>query len=1390
MANEMTMGKRLFSIAVVAMTILWTVGAGLAPLSASAVSSGDLVRGTSFSTVYYYGSDGMRYTFPNEKAYFSWYSDFSGVSTISDAELAAIPLGGNATYRPGSYWVKIQSDPKVYAVSPNGSLHWIESEAVAEALYGGSGWNTFIQDVPDAFFADYSIGASLASADMLFDGALVSSGGSTYLVWDGMKRMVSSAGMSANGLQSMYVLSTSVDVSAIADGSELSDKSDEISDVAQMLEGDGSSSAGGLNVSLASSTPAGATLPQGANGVEVARFQLTATDGDATLNSIAARMGGIGATTDVSNAYLYEGTERLTEARSVNASTREVVFSNIGFAVANGETRYLSVVVELLTTATAADTLNFGLLTADSVGSDATVSGSFPAVGNTFSISGNAVGSITIAKSGSITNPSLGQQDAIVGQFLATAGTEDVSIERMRIKVDNASDHSDFGLYQASTKLSTGVYASGDFVDFELDTPYVIPDGNNKIFAVKMDVGGQAADAVDVYLDKDTDVIGVGGDYGFNVSVTRNGYDGGSNNATEDGGSCTATTDDCSYSTIQGGDVTIAFNGPSSGDYQVNSQDNVLLAFSITSQQDVTVKDFDIIVYGNDDGNSDPTDGGTDSTADDTGLIRGTTTEANLKDLKVRYADSGNTLMGPLELAITAGAGAADATQTMQFTDDFSISAGETIDLEFTADIDNNAEADNLFAAAIDVSGISIEDSNGDALTAGTDITPSGDITGNSMTIRAAALTVALASSPVSTTVVQGSSNINTVAFTMTAGVGADILISSIVLSAYGEAAASYSAGVLGGEDGAQVEDYVSSCSLYDSAGTLLDGPQGSASTGNTFTFNQMDWTIPAGTVELLDVFCNLQNPSDAGPDFFTFDLATLADDVTSVDEDGNDVDGTGDAANGGVSATVVMTVNAAGTLAVAKDSGTPSAAILLAGTSNNVVSKFKVTATNEDFEITRMSFSEEQAEDDANEDTTNGNESTYANNISSVILSYPDVSGATQTATAFMSGNEVKFDGITMYVPANSPKVVTVSVNIPGIDRDAGGSAASGEKLRIGHFIDAANDDQFRAVGQGSGSVLDDDDVSAIGDDRYGTDGISTFTIRETMPTVNLASGSPSGAKVPGLDEVLRFTVAASSNEDVVVDEIVFKVTSTDNNGETVGADWNECDTDLTTVMETSEYSLYNYTDLATELESATSDWTLLKATGAACDGTDDVDVGFAHLQLAAGNEITVAAGTTKTLSLWLDTTGASATNDDSLRIDIPSDPIIAVGSFIDSNDRLNAALAIGATTAVVDTGATRPAHGDIAIIPAEDTIALHTDEVVLVTNLGSTDTNTYISRGYLGTNNLAAADLDDMDYMPSSFVWYDDGDTTDTNTAFEDEVAGSYLVDNLPVTGGTIIY
>ena len=125
-------------------------------------SLGKLIKTSGSSTVYYCGADGKRYVFPSSGVYFSWYENFSGVITITTEELSSLPLGGNVTYRPGSRMVKIQTDPKTYAVDVGGVLRWVSSAEIAESMYGNN-WNTQIDDISPAFFINYTLGEPITA---------------------------------------------------------------------------------------------------------------------------------------------------------------------------------------------------------------------------------------------------------------------------------------------------------------------------------------------------------------------------------------------------------------------------------------------------------------------------------------------------------------------------------------------------------------------------------------------------------------------------------------------------------------------------------------------------------------------------------------------------------------------------------------------------------------------------------------------------------------------------------------------------------------------------------------------------------------------------------------------------------------------------------------------------------------------------------------------------------------------------------------------------------------------------------------------------------------------------------------------------------------------------
>ncbi len=157
--------RQMSTYFVAMMAALFLIGGqarGVAAVTVTNNIEGSLVKG-SLSEVYFVGTDNRRYVFPSERVFYSWYNDFSTVKTVSDETLAAYQIGGNVTYRPGTKLIKIQSDPKVYAVGAGGKLRWVASEDVAKQLYGDN-WAKQVDDVPVSDFTAYQTGDPVNAA--------------------------------------------------------------------------------------------------------------------------------------------------------------------------------------------------------------------------------------------------------------------------------------------------------------------------------------------------------------------------------------------------------------------------------------------------------------------------------------------------------------------------------------------------------------------------------------------------------------------------------------------------------------------------------------------------------------------------------------------------------------------------------------------------------------------------------------------------------------------------------------------------------------------------------------------------------------------------------------------------------------------------------------------------------------------------------------------------------------------------------------------------------------------------------------------------------------------------------------------------------------------------
>ncbi|HEU0051060.1 MAG TPA: serine protease [Patescibacteria group bacterium] len=113
-------------------------------------------------TIYCLMNNGDRLVFPNDSTFLSWYPDFSQVVYGTASSIIEYPFERNVTYKPGTL-VKSETSPEVYVVIDNfGTLRWIPSEAKAVELWGAN-WAGLVKDIPDVFWANYTIGQPLES---------------------------------------------------------------------------------------------------------------------------------------------------------------------------------------------------------------------------------------------------------------------------------------------------------------------------------------------------------------------------------------------------------------------------------------------------------------------------------------------------------------------------------------------------------------------------------------------------------------------------------------------------------------------------------------------------------------------------------------------------------------------------------------------------------------------------------------------------------------------------------------------------------------------------------------------------------------------------------------------------------------------------------------------------------------------------------------------------------------------------------------------------------------------------------------------------------------------------------------------------------------------------
>jgi len=1141
--------KKVFSSFVSMMVVVSSVGAGSLGFAsaASAATTGDLLK-ASGPAVYFYAADGKRYVFPNEKTYFSWYNDFSSVKTISDAELAAIPIGGNVTVRPGTKLVKIQTDPKVYAVTKCGVLHWIESETIAKNLYGDA-WATRVIDVPDAFFVNYTVGSSVSSS-VHPDGQTITYSGDTnkYVVWGGQKRkFASQAAWDANMLNPLNAVMTTI---SYPNGSDVTGREGDLADVVCA----GAVVSGNLTVSLAADTPAGATVPKNASSVPLAKYTFSAGTGDATIMGLTIHRVGVGAATDLANVYLYDQDgKRLTTGRTINSTSHTATFSSLNIMVPAGQMKSVYLYGDFSSPASTGGQHSFEIMDAGSVvvSSATALQGSFPVRGNVFTVGTTLSARLDVNKGATPANPTVGAADAEISNFKLTANTNDVKVNQITIYQAGSITNSDLTmmkLYQGNTLVASAdsVGTDGRIV-LKFNPSYLITNGTTKVFSLRAKVGGRADRTIKTYVEYTTD-----------VNATDQVYNAGTAVCIADTaiGGCTAVgqgsfdgeddaDDNFIVVTTQGGTLTNAFNGPPTSNVAKGQLAVPLYKFALTAENNLEIRTMGFSIA---------------KSAGTLCYVRGTGTGAALdgtnyfRSIKIKNMDTGVTMMGPTELSSSL-ADQSTNSGTITLNDSFNMTAGQTMNLAIVADLSNSEDNTGEFFGnndcgykvtlnAFGSSDVRIVET-GEFLST-SKIIPNASNIGNQINVKSSSLTMALAGTPSSGTIVKKSQNVPVAGLVLSAGAQSSVLITSLTLTCQ---AALASTGIAFGTAGAlaNCDERITSLSLWDGA-TQVGTAHAPDTTTGAAQISNLNLNIAAGTSKSLTVAATFSSAASTTAPFDQVSVGVAADgDVTAQDADSNTVtpsrSSSLDANADSNAPSVKQTILNSGTITFAADSN-PVSTIVVAGKDVWVpFAQYKASAQFEAIELDRIAV---LASSTAAMVSDNAVLTTVAIATGGAVKGQDILSsGATGTKDIDLSNNKIvvpKDGSVNFQIWAKLSNVQSsssVSGATTGVHR-SGMVPALGLKSGLisgewdSNYFSSLN---VRSTGQASGERVYASSTNA-------THGNSMVT-RKSKPTVT--KQSLSSTTLANIDQdLMKFQVAADSAGSIALKQVMFSLSKT----------------------------------------------------------------------------------------------------------------------------------------------------------------------------------------------------------------------------------------------------
>ena len=838
----------------------------------------------------------------------------------------------------------------------------------------------------------------------------------------------------------------------------------------------------GLKVSLSATSPNGSVLIGGTTGQAIGDLAdyVFANPTATPINVTALSFKRIGVSNDstLANVYLYNAGTRLTDSAGVTDSAFTFSDPTALFTVPAGGTYTVSVRSDIAAN-TSGQQIGVSLVSATSNGTlDSSVS--FPINGGYQTISAADLATVNYVNANATPSATTisAQNDYPVWQDNISVSTNPVKLTSMKFVNLGSADSSSIvslRLYVDGVQVGSTVPSLGAdrSVTFDLSSSPVLLSTSSHVVKVLANITNAAASRTVLFsVQRSSDGMFVDSQLGQPVTAQSNGG---------------------TFGAVSTGSVTIQSASSAGVSTSLDpSSPNQNIAAGATS---VKWASFDFLASGE------------NVKVSDLYVVASSTLSTGAID-GVGGLNNGKVMVNGVQVGSTHDINQGNSGTALGSATDFSMGsslilpAGQTTVVDIYGDAQDTAGTNLHDSSTVRVFLIKGSNNGSGQSSLTTTNVPAASTGANAVTVSSSALTASQSTTYGAQSIVAGSNNAKLGAFALSTGATEGITVNTIAISMTAANAASITNLTLKDHDTGSV------------IGTVIATPNGtgtSVSLGANDNSFPVNLVIPASSSKTIDVYANVLSGANAGSIILNVDSGTTGTGLV-----------TGQTPTAMVALVPLQTITiGSGTLAVSKGAGDPVSNNILAGASNVEVGQFDFAASNSSYTVQNLEILVPKAQ---------------SNDVSSVSLSYQDVNGATQTATAALvagsSGNATAtFQGLTMYVPSNSDANLDVKIGTPTI----ASNATSGAGVRVSLDMGATSG-TFRAVdsaGTATTSLNGGTAVTAGG----------TFYIRKSIPTLAMI---PTGATVPATGSPLyKFSITADPAGAVEWTQMAFNIST-----------------------------------------------------------------------------------------------------------------------------------------------------------------------------------------------------------------------------------------------------